>query len=181
MEILLAIVVAIAVIFFGALISIGNDRQRRAIDNLREQIVFWATRDLHIKREKLVQDVRVDEPLEWLCSLASRVSGRNLDLDVLRFVEGSNLLVCVDKNNGHKYVFSPNSLKDIKRSQKAGRNRLSRQLSVESEFMLPKNAPAYEMSVFNAGILFDLELAIAWRKITEKGLVGCDVLWMFVI
>lgn len=42
MEIILAIVVAAAVVFFGALISMGNERQRRAIDELREQVVMWA-------------------------------------------------------------------------------------------------------------------------------------------
>ncbi len=51
MEIILAIVVAAAVIFFGALISMGNERQRRAIDGLREQVVLWAVQDLKIKRE----------------------------------------------------------------------------------------------------------------------------------
>ena len=38
MEIILAIVVASAVIFFGALISMGNERQRKSIDNLRDQL-----------------------------------------------------------------------------------------------------------------------------------------------
>jgi len=51
MEIILALVVAVAVIFFGALISAGNERQRKAIDGVREQIVLWAMQDLRIKRE----------------------------------------------------------------------------------------------------------------------------------
>jgi len=66
MEIILAIVVATAVIFFGALISMGNERQRRAIDDLREQTVLWAMQDLRIKREKLARDVRIDDPIGWL-------------------------------------------------------------------------------------------------------------------
>lgn len=63
MEIILAIVVGAAVIFFGALISIGNERQRRAIDALREQTVLWAMQDLRIKRERLAREVRIDDPL----------------------------------------------------------------------------------------------------------------------
>ncbi len=59
MEIILAIVVAAAMIFFGALISIGNERQRKAIDALREQTELWAMQDLRIKRERLVREVRV--------------------------------------------------------------------------------------------------------------------------
>ena len=37
MELLLALTVISAVIIFGAMISLGNERQRRAIDELREQ------------------------------------------------------------------------------------------------------------------------------------------------
>lgn len=53
MEISLAIGVASAVIFFGALISMGNERQRRAIDGLREQVVLWAVKDLQTQREEI--------------------------------------------------------------------------------------------------------------------------------
>ena len=63
MEIILAIVVGVAVIFFGALISAGNERQRKAIDGLREQVVLWAMQDLRLKRERLARDVHVDDPL----------------------------------------------------------------------------------------------------------------------
>jgi len=66
MELVLAIVVVVAVIFFGALISMGNERQRKAIDELREQTALWAMQDLRIKRERLARDVRVDDPLSWL-------------------------------------------------------------------------------------------------------------------
>lgn len=66
MEIILAIVVGVAVIFCGALISMGNERQRRAIDDLREQVVRWAIQDLRIKHERLARDVRIDDPLDWL-------------------------------------------------------------------------------------------------------------------
>ena len=37
LDILFALAVLAAVIIFGALISMGNERQRRAIDGLREQ------------------------------------------------------------------------------------------------------------------------------------------------
>jgi hypothetical protein len=65
MEIILAIVVATAVIFFGALISAGNERQRKAIDNLREQTSLWAMQDLRIKRERLAREVHMNDPLGW--------------------------------------------------------------------------------------------------------------------
>ena len=64
MEIILAVVVGVAVIIFGALISLGNERQRKAIDGLREQVVLWAMQDLRIKRESLARDVMALAP-EW--------------------------------------------------------------------------------------------------------------------
>lgn len=72
MEILLAIVVVSAVIFFGALISMGNERQKKAIDDLREQVSLWAMQDLRIKHEGHARDVRIDDPLGWLNTLATK-------------------------------------------------------------------------------------------------------------
>ena len=79
-EIILALVVAVAVIFFGALSSSGNERQRKAMDALREQVVFWAVQDLRIKRERLARDVRVDDPLRWLNNLTAKICGYDINL-----------------------------------------------------------------------------------------------------
>lgn len=57
MEMILALVVVIAVIIFGALISMGNERQRRALDGIREQTALWASQDLRLKREKLASSL----------------------------------------------------------------------------------------------------------------------------
>gem|GEM_PF-4667723 len=35
-------------IFFGTLISMGNECQRRAIDDLREQMMLWVMQDLRL-------------------------------------------------------------------------------------------------------------------------------------
>jgi hypothetical protein len=76
MDVVLAILVLGAVIFFGALISVGNERQRRALDGIREQAALWAMQDLRMKREKLAREVRVDDPLGWLNKILShRQSG----------------------------------------------------------------------------------------------------------
>ena len=79
-EIILALVVAVAVIFFGALSSAGNERQRKAIDALREQVVFWVVQDLRIKRERQARDVRVDDPLRWLNNLIAKICGYDINL-----------------------------------------------------------------------------------------------------
>ena len=108
-EIILALVVAVAVIFFGALSSVGNERQRKAIDALREQVVFWAVQDLRIKRERLARDVRVDDPL----------------------------------------------------------------------LALRRKIEAYEVSVLNSNILFDLELPLVWKSLTQQETGAMERLWMY--
>ena len=114
MEIVLAIVVVIAVIFFGALISMGNERQRKAIDELREQTVLWAIQDLHIKRERLAREVRVDDPLGWLNRMTSKVCGYDLNLQVVEAIDEPRALICVT-GDGSKVVFSPLSPGEIRR------------------------------------------------------------------
>lgn len=63
----------------------GNERQRKAIDGLHEQIVLWAMQDLRIKRERLARDVQVNNPIEWLNKITAKVSGFNLNLQVVEF------------------------------------------------------------------------------------------------
>ncbi len=66
MELFLGIIVLFGLLFLGALISRGNERQRQAIDGLREQTQAWAEQDIRIKREKLARQISVTEPLAWL-------------------------------------------------------------------------------------------------------------------
>src|SRR5512147_1777692 len=96
MEIILAIVVATAVIFFGALISAGNERQRQAIDGLREQAALWAMQDLRIKRERLARDVHVADPLGWFIKTASKACGHKLNLQVVEAYENPHAVICTD-------------------------------------------------------------------------------------
>ncbi len=49
-DLILAIIVIGAVIAFGALVSVGNERQRRAIDALHHAYKQWALQDLRLKR-----------------------------------------------------------------------------------------------------------------------------------
>ena len=53
-DLFLAVVVIGAVIAFGALISVGNERQRQAIDALHQAYKQWAVQDLRLKRGALL-------------------------------------------------------------------------------------------------------------------------------
>lgn len=57
LEVVLAISVLAAVVVVGLLISIGNERQRKAIELLREDLRSWALGDLEIKRETASREI----------------------------------------------------------------------------------------------------------------------------
>ena len=178
MEIILALVVVIAVIIFGALLSMGNERQRRAIDGLREQIVLWAMQDLRIKREKLARDVKVDDPLGWLNSVVAKVIGNNLDLEVEEFFDEPQALVCRSRDVG-KVVLTPLSPAALRQRNQVNRARLA-QVAVNNPLLsLPRGTQQHEISVLNGGMLFDLELPLAWKALTAQQVEHIDCLWIY--
>ncbi|GER78869.1 MAG: hypothetical protein HZC39_13355 [Chloroflexi bacterium] len=181
MEIILALVVAVAVIFFGALISAGNERQRKAIDGLRDQVVMWATQDLRIKREKLARDVRVDDPLGWLNRVATKVCGYDMDLQVVEAFDTPQALICGSAEGNSKIILSPHSPNDIRLIRRDKRSRLSQYAERNPLFSLPRNTTCHELSVLSCGILFDLELPLAWKGLTGQVLGQSDCLWMYRI
>lgn len=181
MEIILAIVVASAVIFFGALISMGNERQKKAIDNLREQVVNWAVQDLKIKREHLARTVQVPDPLGWLNKTVSKICGYDLKLQVLETFEEPQSLICASGDGSVRVVFSPLSPADIRRFKSSKQNRLSQFAGHNPLLLLPKGIDIYELSVLKQGHLFDLELTIAWKALAGQNLEFSNRLWMYVI
>ncbi len=178
MEILLAIVVASAVIFFGALISMGNERQRKAIDGLREQVVLWAVQDLNIKSENLAQNIRVDNPEDWLNRVASKVIGYDLDLKIVESSSVFASLLCTSSEGSVKVIFTPYSPSEIRNFKKNGYNRLN---TITNNLLLsiPKKAVAYEASTFNDGITFNLELDLVWERLTGKRIGVMNRLWLY--
>lgn len=180
MEIILAIVVGVAVIFFGALISLGNERQRKAIDGLREQVVLWAVQDLRIKRERLAHDVHVDDPLGWLNKVAARVCGYGLNLQVIEAFENPRALICATGDGNGKVVFTPHSPGEIRTMKRAKYSRLSQYADRNLLLSLPRNESVFECSVLNNGFLFDLELPLAWKGLTGDNVDEMSIIWMYM-
>ncbi len=179
MEIILAIVVGLAVIFFGALISMGNERQRRAIDNLREQVVLWAMQDLRLKRERLARDVHVDDPLGWLNKIAAKVCGYDLNIQIVEAFDKPQSLVCASGDGSSKLVFTPLSPVDIRNIKNGKHNRLAQFAGRNPLLSLPRDVKIHEISVLNGGILFDLEIPLAWKGLTGQRLESVNRLWIF--
>ena len=180
MEIVLAIVVVVSVIFFGALISMGNERQRKAIDDLREQTILWGMQDLRIKRERLAREVRVDDPLGWLNKVATKVYGYNLNLQVVETFEEPRALIC-GTGDGGKVIFSPLSPDEIRKVKRSRHSRLSQYADRNPLLSFPRGISAYEISVLNSGIMFDLELPLAWKGLTGNNIDEMGIMWMYII
>jgi hypothetical protein len=181
MEIILAIVVAVAVVFFGALISAGNERQRKAIDNLREQLTLWAIHDLRIKSASLARVVQIDNPLRWFNKVATKVCGYDVNLQVIESIENPRALVCNDKDTRRKIIFTPFSPSEIRSMRRTRINRLSQYADRNPLLTLPRDVNAIECSILNNGILFDIELPLAWKGLTKQGVEQMESIWMYVI
>ena len=80
LEVVLAISVLAAAVVVGVLISIGNERQRKAIEQLRDDVRNWALGDLEIKRETASRDIQIIDPLAWLNDTARKATGEAWEL-----------------------------------------------------------------------------------------------------
>jgi hypothetical protein len=181
MEIILAVMVVVAVVFFGALISAGNERQRKAIDRLREQTVLWAVQDLRIKRESLARDIRMDDPLGWLSKVASKACGYDLNLQVVETFENPQVLICTTADGGSKVAFTLFSPAELHTLKRARRSQLGRYADRNPLLSLPRGTSSYECSVLKNGILFDLELPLAWKALSGHDTREMPIMWMYLI
>lgn len=178
MDAVFAILVLGAVIFFGALISAGNERQRKAIDGIREQTALWAMQDLRLKREKLAREVKVDDPVAWLNQVVAKVYGENLGLTMTEVFNNPQALICTAKD-GRRVVFSPLTMREIKRLSEKHKSRFSKIGNVHPLLKLSKRSQFLELSLLNSGVFFDLELSIAWKMISGSDFVPITCIWLY--
>jgi hypothetical protein len=176
MDVVIAVIVVGAVIFFGALISIGNERQRKAIDLLRREADDYFKQDLRLKRGAAAQAVKIENPATWLSAIFSKAYGETLALTVDHYVTEPDCLVALD-SVGRNILFTtvpPDNLKRMSRGHKQSR------LGVGHPLMpLRRGLIVTELNILNTTPLFDLELPIAWKKLTGVGDTLADQLWAY--
>lgn len=182
LEVALAVSVLAAVILIGVLISIGNERQRRALEQLRADLRQWALGDLEIKREKAVREIQIIDPLAWLRDVARRVTGRARELrDVAKIMESPDAIV-VSAVDGSYLMFSPagpTQLKKLLRRQGQRGNKTGPLPKVIRKMGRGKgNLSTYQLSALNAGIFFDVEADRVWRMYTDRPL-NTNQLWLY--
>ena len=171
MEIFLATAVLASLLLLGALISAGNERQRRAIDALRNQAENWAEQDIRIKREKLARQITVPDPLAWLEKVAADALGsapKLLSVSPWQ-KEGLAALVAICQD-GRRLVFTPvpreRLLKALKVKSKGALSGMSGTLLGDN----PGQTPWCELSLVSIGMFFDVEAAQAWQQLTGEPL-----------
>lgn len=177
---LLALTVIIALIVFGALISVGNERQRKAIDSISRQTQAWAIEDLRLKRGQVEANISIDNPIAWLNAAASRVLGRQTQLSAPEITENPFAVSFVDHYSGETLVFSLLSPEALRKLSREKRSELSKRTSQHPLIPWRKGITPFEMTMLNAGIRFDLELSVAWKEITKEQ-VNSERLWAYIL
>ena len=180
-DLILATVVIGAVIAFGALISIGNERQRRAIDALHRAYKQWAVQDLRLKRGTVTAQTRIENLAVWLTKTTSLAFGRqtkvmdyqlhNVPVATVEFhdAESGTTVVCA--------LESPEVLIPMLRKK---RSTLSGELRANPLFRISKKTTVVELSILNAGAMFDVELPVVWNTLTGQG-TEADKLWAYIL
>ena len=177
---LLALTVLIALIVLGALISVGNERQRKAIDSISQQTQAWAIEDLRLKRGQVEANISIDNPIAWLNTAASRALGRQTQLSAPEIAEDPFAVSFVDHYSGETLFFSLLSPKTLRKLSKAKRSELSKRTSQHPLIPWRKGIASFEMTILNAGIRFDLELPVAWQSITKEQ-TNSEHLWGYIL
>src|SRR5688572_10832580 len=164
MDILIGTSLLVAIVVLGALISAGNERQRKALDGIREQVEAWAQEDILIKREKVARSIRVEAPLAWLEKTAAGILGQAPDIISSTTWEKDGLLAIIAIcNDGGRLVFTPvprdRFLKSIKLKKRGALTRAETSVLGDK----PEKAPHYDLSVLTSGMFFDIEAAQTWE------------------
>jgi len=181
LDVLFALSVLAAVIFFGALISVGNERQRKAIDGIREQASFWAEQDLRLKRARAMRDVRVPDARQWLNGVTARLLGNSPQVLALNPWEENGLkAVLCPCQDGRKLVMTPvPPAQFVKAVQVKGRSRLAK-AEVGLLGDRPARVPVHEMNIVTCGPFFDLEAKLAWHSVMGAPL-DAERLYLFEV
>lgn len=172
-------VIILGLVALGALISLGNERQRNALDSLRRQAEQWAMNDLRLKRGQMTQRTDIFYPTGWLAAATSKVLETRVDLRINNNYEEPIAVSYQDGESGKEFVYSLVPPKDAKKFSKRKRSHLSSATSHPFARLRKNSVDIVEMNILNAGIVFDVELPIAWQKISKET-TDSDHLWLYI-
>ena len=171
MDILIGTSVLIAIVLLGALLSAANERQRKALDGIREQVEAWAEEDILIKREKVARTIQVESPLAWLEKTAGNALGfvPGILSTSLWEKDGLTALIAIRKDGG-RLVFTPASRERFLATVKLKKRGVLTQAETGLLGDKPEKVSHYDLSVVTSGMFFDIEAGHVWQALSGQSL-----------
>ncbi len=180
-DLLLAVVVVGAVIAFGALISVGNERQRRAIDTLHKAYKQWAVQDLRLKRGTVSAQTQIVDLTAWLTKATSLAFGhKTIVMDYQLHNSPVATVEFHDAELGNTVVCTLEAPEVLIPMLKKKSSVLRGELRSNPIFRVGKKTPAVELTILNAGSMFDIELPVAWNTLTGQ-VTESETLWAYIL
>ena len=165
---LIAFAVVCAVVVFGVLIVVGNERQKRELARIREIEQQWAQQDLRIKRGQAAKQIDIQDASAWLSKALTLAINEPVDLKNKEVLQDPDAVSFTDVRSGRRMIFTvldPDQIRRLARRRKASR---AARLSAYHPLMNTRSAQVVEMSMLNSGLLFDLELPVGWKLLTGQ-------------
>jgi hypothetical protein len=180
-DLFLAIAVVGAIIAFGALISVGNERQRRAIDELHQAYKQWAVQDLRLKRGTVSSHTQIQDITAWLTRVTSLALGRRTSmLDYQLHLAPLPTVEFHDAELGNTIIGTLESPRVLLSMLRKKSTPFRSELRANPIFRIGKKTMAVELSILNAGEMFDVELPAAWNTLTGQ-VTESDKLWIYIM
>ena len=172
----------------AGLITVGLERQRRELCEIRRQVEEWAGEDLEIKRVRLAPQVKVADAVAWVDTCAARATGGEPGIErfPVETAYGEPKVLAGEDATGRRYLLSATTPEAVRRIPVPGRRpwartRLSRYGNHRHPLVpLSGRIETYRLSTLNCGIAFDLEAAQVWKRFTGEELKMKE-LWLYVL
>jgi hypothetical protein len=171
MDLLIGTSLLIAILTLGALLTAANERQRKALDGIREQVEAWAQEDILIKREKVARSIQVESPLDWLEKTVADALGQVPEILATTIWEKDGMVALIAHcKNGRGLVLTPAPRERFVKTVRLKKRSVLTQADTGLLGDKPEKIPHYNLSVVTSGMFFDIEAAQVWKAITGRDL-----------
>jgi hypothetical protein len=180
MDYFIGLAVITAIIVFGALIVVGNERQKRELVRIREVEEHWAEQDLCIKRGKIARETKIEEPVAWLSAATSKAMGVPVVLTAKEVLANPDAVAFIDSESGRKLVYTllpPDHIRKLARKRKSSKT--SRVSAMHPLLPVRRGTEIVELNMLTGGLLLDLELPQAWQLLTGQDTTA-ERLWAYL-